>query len=58
MLSSRTVSIVIRRTPRDSTEGVIKDFTQGCNIREEFPMSVIAKKACELSSIGVLIGEE
>jgi hypothetical protein len=33
-------SIVIRRAPRDFTEGEVKDFTQGCNIRDESPMSL------------------
>jgi hypothetical protein len=48
----------IRRAPRDFTEREVKDFTQECNIREESPMSLIIKKACELSFIGVFIGEE
>jgi hypothetical protein len=44
-------SIVIRRAPRDFTEGEVKDFTQECYIREESPMSLIMKKARELKPL-------
>ena len=51
-------SIVIGRTSRDFMENEVNDFTQEWSIREEFPMLLFIKKAYELNSIGVSIGEE
>jgi hypothetical protein len=39
----------MRRALRDFAKGEVKDFTQEWYIREESPMSLITKKACELS---------
>ena len=39
----------MRRALRDFAKGEVKDFTQEWYIREESPMSLIIKKACELS---------
>ncbi|NIQ37418.1 MAG: acyl-CoA dehydrogenase [Proteobacteria bacterium] len=47
----------IKRAARDFAEGEFRDIARECDIREEFPISLL-KKACKLGFIGVFIDEE
>lgn len=47
----------IRKAAQDFAEGEFRDIARECDIREEFPMSLL-KKACELGFVGVFIDEE
>lgn len=49
--------IDIRKAARDFAEGEFSDIARECDIREEFPLSLL-KKACELGFVGVFIDEE
>ncbi len=47
----------IKQAARDFAEGEFTDIARECDIREEFPLSLL-KKACELGFVGVFIDEE
>lgn len=46
----------IKKAAREFSEGELREIARECDLKEEFPMSLL-KKACDLGSIGVFIPE-